>query len=147
MPPSSYFVDTNLLVLLVVGNVDSDHIQRHNRTRSYTVDDYKKLSQILADVKQILVTPNILTETNNLLGDDERMVEMLKKLIHTSYIKEIYVKSRMVIERDEFAWLGLTDCGLLMVITPETPLLSDDFDLTRTALKLNPRTAIHFHIA
>lgn len=147
MPPSSYFVDTNLLILLVVGNVDSDHIQRHNRTRSYTVDDYKKLSQILADVKQILVTPNILTETNNLLGDDERMVEMLKKLIHTSYIKEIYVKSRMVIERDEFAWLGLTDCGLLMVITPETPLLSDDFDLTRTALKLNSRTAIHFHIA
>ena len=147
MPPSSYFVDTNLLVLLVVGNVDSDHIQRYKRTRSYTISDYKKLSQILADVKQILVTPNILTETNNLLGDDKRMAEMLKKLIHSSYIKEIYVKSRMVIERDEFEWLGLTDCGLLMVITPETPLLSDDFNLTRTALKLNSRTAIHFHVA
>lgn len=147
MQPSSYFVDTNLLVLFVVGNVDSSRIPRHNRTRAYTVDDFKKLSRMLADVKQILVTPNILTETNNLLDGDERMAEMLRKLICTSYIKEIYVKSRMVVERDEFRRLGLTDCGLLEVITPETPLLSDDFDLTRTALKLNSHMAISFNVA
>ena len=147
MQPSGYFVDTNLLVLFVVGNVDSSRIPRHKRTRKYTVDDYKKLSQMLANVEQILVTPNILTETSNLLDGDERMAEMLRKLICTSYVKEIYVKSRMVVERDEFKRLGLTDCGLLKVITPETPLLSDDFDLTRTALELNSHMAISFRIA
>lgn len=145
MQHSGYFVDTNLLVLLVVGNVDCNRIMKHNRTRSYTVKDYKKLCEMLVSVKQILVTPNILTETYHLLRDDKRMVAMLRSLIQSSCIKEIYIDSQAVTKRDEFEKLGLTDCGLLEAATPKTPLLSNDFTLISTARKLNSYIAIHFH--
>lgn len=79
--------------------------------------------QILANVK-ILVTPNILTETDNLLRGDKRMLSMLRRLIHKSSVEEICIKSKVVAKRDEFERLGVTDCGLLEVITPKTPLLS-----------------------
>lgn len=144
MRHSGYFVDANLLVLLVVGNVDRDDILKHKRTRAYTVSDYEKLSQMLASVKRILVTPNTLTETSNLVCGDERMAAMLRKLIQSSHIEEVYIDSRTATGRGEFEWLGLTDCGLLELITPETPLLSADFALIRTALVSNSRSVVHF---
>ncbi len=78
MQHSGYFVDANLLVLLIVGNVNYGHIPKHKRTKAYTVDDYHKLCSILGKVGQIFVTPNILTEVSNLLRSNKEMATALR---------------------------------------------------------------------
>lgn len=72
------------------------------------------------------------------------MAGMLRRLIRSSHIEEVYIDSRKATERDEFEQLGLTDCGLLEAVTPETPLLTADFDLMRAALELDSRFVVCF---
>jgi len=61
------FLDTNLLVLLVVGSVDRGQVERHRRTKRFTVEDYDRLVRLLEGLEQVFVTPNTLTEASNLL--------------------------------------------------------------------------------
>ena len=147
MQPSGYFVDANLLVLFVVGSVDSDYIPKYKRTRSYTVEDYNELRRMLENVKERLVTPNILTETSNMLCDDKRFVALLRDMIQTSCVTEIYVESRAASKRGEFEHLGLTDCGLLELVTPKTPLLTADYALVQAARESDLHIVKYFHTA
>ena len=43
------FIDTNLLVLLVVGETDKALISKHRRTRAYRVEDYDLLVKLIND--------------------------------------------------------------------------------------------------
>ena len=68
MPASRFLIDANLLVLFVVGKTDRQLIAKHRRLREFSVDDYDRLVGILRMVDQLVVTPNTLTETSNLLA-------------------------------------------------------------------------------
>ena len=67
MPLRGYFLDSNLLILLVVGSESRDLIPRHRRLQHYPSEDYDILLDILQDADQLFVTPNTLTEASNLL--------------------------------------------------------------------------------
>lgn len=58
----SVILDTNLLVLLVVGMTNRAFIGKHKRTRAYTEEDYDLLCLLLEQYQQIITTPSILTE-------------------------------------------------------------------------------------
>lgn len=140
VPPTGYFIDSNLLVLLVAGNVDQDLIAKHRRLESFSTDNYLELRSMLNEVGQIYVTPNTLTEASNLLaqhGEPERssLLDHLRCLIHNS--KEIRIPSDQASDRSEFKRLGLTDVVLLEAITPETPLLTADLELYAEGTKKN----------
>ena len=62
MPFEGAFIDTNLLVLLVVGSVDRELVDTHPRTQRFTPEDYDRLSGIIDLLKRVFVTPNTLTE-------------------------------------------------------------------------------------
>ena len=62
-----YFLDTNLLVLLVVGSESRELISKHRRLRDYYAEDYDILCEFLENAKTLYVTPNTLTETSNLV--------------------------------------------------------------------------------
>ena len=82
MPPSGYFVDANLLVLLVAGSVDRRIIAKHRRLREFTEEDYEALMEFVGQANAVLVTPNTLTEASNLLAqheDPERLRERIPK--------------------------------------------------------------------
>ena len=66
--PAGCYVDANLLLLLVVGSTDQALIRRHRRLQVFNADDYELLVDLLSKYQQVLVTPNTLTETSNLLG-------------------------------------------------------------------------------
>lgn len=68
MPILGYFIDANLLVLLVVGRVGSDLISKHRRLRAYTSEDYDVLNDLIGQVERMYVTPNTLMEASNLWG-------------------------------------------------------------------------------
>ena len=132
MPPSWFFLDANLFVLLVVRNVGRDLIEKHRRLREYSAEDYEILIDLLDRVQRVYVTPNTLTETSNLLAqhrepERSRFFDRLRFIIHES--EEVVIASAVASSNSAFNRLGLTDAALLEVVTPETPLVTVDLDL------------------
>ena len=147
MPPTGYFIDANLLTLLVVGNTDKALISKHRRLRGYSVEDYDTLIYTLSRVERIFITPNTLTEASNLLaqhGDPERSLifDTLRAIIHDNI--EVVVRSRVASSRSEFNRLGLTDSALLEVVSEETPLITVDMDLYLASLQEGQNRALNF---
>ena len=65
----SLIIDTNLLVLLVVGLTRLSLIERHKRTKQYVAADFELLVRCISNSSRIVVTPHTLAETSNLAGN------------------------------------------------------------------------------
>ena len=146
-PLAGYFLDANLLVLLVVGSESRDLISKHRRLKHYSAEDYDILYELLRDADELFVTPNTLTEASNLVSqhrEPERSLLMrrLQYLIYGS--KEVLVTSADASSNEKFEQLGLTDAALLEAITTDTPLLTVDFDLYLAAIETGEEKAINF---
>ncbi|MDE2823627.1 MAG: PIN domain-containing protein [Chloroflexota bacterium] len=147
MPPSGFFLDTNLFVLFVVGSVGRDLIEKHKRLQTYSAEDYEILIDLLDRVERVYVTPNTLTETSNLLsqhGEPERsrFFQKLRFIIQQS--KEVTVASVKASSNSAFNRLGLTDAALLEAVSPETPLVTVDLDLYLAANASVQEAALNF---
>ena len=147
MARAGLFIDSSLLVLLIVGSVGRDLIAKHRRLREYAVSDYQILIELLGRVDRVFVTPNTLTETSNLLAqhadpERSRFFDMLRFFIQDS--EEVVVASVEASSNDAFGRLGLTDSVLLEVITAETPLVTVDLDLYLAALGKDAAAAVNF---
>ncbi len=147
MIPTRMFIDANLLVLLVVGETGRNLIAKHKRTESFEIEDFERLVSIVNSMDRVLVTPNTLTETSNLLaqhGEPERSrcFDVLRLLIEKQ--EETVVASADAARNREFRRLGLTDAVLLEAVSAETPVLTVDFDLYRAAAAKEPGAAYNF---
>ncbi len=125
-------VDTNILLLYVVGSLSLDRIARHKRTDTFTVEDYWLLCKLLDRFEGIVVTPNILTEVSNLLGQTDEKIRgslliLLQSLVRIS--EEHYVRSLEAVEAAEFPRLGLADASILACPTEGLTVLTDDIHL------------------
>ncbi len=147
MPATRFLIDANLLVLFVVGRTGRQLIAKHRRLREFSVDDYNRLVKIIRMVDQVVVTPNTLTETSNLLAQHHepecsRFFDVLRYLIENS--EEITVASVDASRSRVFRRLGLTDAAVLEVISADTPLLTVDLDLYVAALSKDSNAAVNF---
>ena len=63
-------VDSNAFVILVLGLMDKNLINKHKRTSIYEEIDYYNLIEIIGDdLSKIITLPNIWAEVDNLLND------------------------------------------------------------------------------
>ena len=125
-------VDTNILLLYIVGSLSLDRIARHKRTDTFTIEDYLLLDALLRQFGGIVVTPNILTEVSNLLGytDEKTRGSLLILLRSLAWIsEEHYVRSLDAVETAEFSRLGLADASILSCPTEGLTVLTDDLHL------------------
>ena len=130
-------VDTNLLLLYIVGAVDQSQIGQHKRLTAYSLDDFDLLTNYI-DGRDLVSIPNILTETSNLMGQGLHGKTLAKarlglKLI-TEQLQEIFVPSKTATQVNEFHWLGLTDCAIVSINQVEVELLTDDLNLYGVAI-------------
>ena len=142
-------VDSNLLLLLVVGMTSRDYVGKHKRLKEFTVDDFDLLQEQLSVATEIVVTPNTLTETSNLIdhiADPARtkIYETLRSLVKSPGAKEIYVASVGAVENSELPRLGLTDCVLLDACSTGTPLITVDLRLFLAAISRGDK-ALNFN--
>ena len=147
MQPNKIYLDTSLLVLLVVGKTNRKLIAKHRRLREFQEEDYERLIDMVGQVGEILVTPNTLTEASNLLaqhGEPERsrFFEVLRVLIEEH--EEIVVASKTASRNNQFKRLGLTDAALLEVISNSNPLITVDLALYLAATKKEGESAFNF---
>lgn len=144
---SRFLIDSNLLVLLVVGRVDRNLIGRHRRLKQFTPDDYDALVKLLDGADGMVVTPNTLTETSNLLAFQrgsiaEALAVELQALIEQEI--EVVVPSVEAARRQEFRRLGLTDAALAGIASVDRRLLTTDMQLFGTAVATDAAAAVYF---
>jgi hypothetical protein len=149
--PRKILVDTNLLLLFVVGSTSREWIRRHKRLGAFDVRDYMILARILTAAEKLVVTPNILTETSNLLGSpknpsDHALFRTLAEIVETADIlEEVYVPSAEVAKTRQFQYLGLTDAGILslkdqnaVILTRDERLASECMNMGLSVLPFDP---------
>jgi hypothetical protein len=114
---SLVLLDTNLLVLLVVGLASPAYIASHRRLRDdFSVSDYETLVHAISGFEAIMLVPHVLAETSNLarqIADPARRLiqERFRRLVLS--VGEIQVPSEVGLRREEFVRLGLNDAVLL----------------------------------
>jgi hypothetical protein len=142
-------VDSNLLLLLVVGMTSKDYVDKHKRLKAFTVEDFDLLKEQLSVATEIVVTPNTLTETSNLIDHiadpaRTRIYETLRSLVKSAGAAEIYVASADAVGNPELPRLGLTDSVLLDVCASGTPLMTVDLRLYLAAISRGDK-ALNFN--
>jgi rRNA-processing protein FCF1 len=125
-------VDTNLLVLWVVGGVNRNRIETFKRTSNYTKTDYDFLRRVLASFDPLYTVPHVLAEVSNLtdLPDAERQQarHFLKRTI--SLLNEAEISSAFAAEDALYLEVGLVDAAIGMVARGHNcTVLTDDQEL------------------
>ena len=125
-------VDTNLLVLLVVGTVNPNRIQSFKRTSQYNKSDFHLLTQVIARFDTLYTVAHVMAEVSNLtdLAGRERLEarQVLKKLLEIT--SEPAVESLRAAEAKAYHRLGLVDAAISLVAHDQRcSVLTDDLDL------------------
>lgn len=131
-------LDTNLLVLLVVGTASRSYISKHKKLSSFSEEYYDLLLKFLYGATSIVATTNIWTETSNLISyisepAKSRILQIFRQLI--SELPEKHVPSAVACERNEFFRLGLVDAATLEAAGTDYTVLTTDLGLYLAALK------------
>lgn len=142
-------LDTNLLVLFVVGTTNVSYISKHKRLSAFDDTDYILLNDIVAKFDKLIFNPNVLSETSNILRQigepiKAELMTVLKRMIHI--IDERGIESRTATERNEYLRLGLTDSVLLELANSGASLLTADLGLYLAALSSGYSVANYNHI-
>ncbi|MGK7938793.1 MAG: PIN domain-containing protein [Crocosphaera sp.] len=132
-------IDTNILLLLIVGSSNRKRISKFKRTEQFVPEDYDLLIKLINLFPTIITTPNILTEVNSLtnqIGEPERSkcLTIFAQLI--AEIEEFSLSSQDIIKNNGFVKFGLTDCGIIEVSKNQYLVLTDDFKLFNYLQKL-----------
>lgn len=124
-------IDTNLLILLLVGSYNENTISNFKRTVSYTVEDYKYLIAFLENFEKHFYTPNILSEITNLtdtINSEPNFLffQHIKKIL--SVFIEDSVSSEEIMQLKSFLKFGLTD-AVNHKLSDKYLVLTDDLKL------------------
>ena len=124
-------IDTNLLILLLVGSYDEDKILSFKRTQNYTIEDYEYLKVFLARFENHLYTPNILIVITNLTDSINTEPQYLffqhiQRVL--SVFKEDIVSSDEIMQLKSFLKFGLTD-AVNCQLSDKYLILTDDLRL------------------
>lgn len=127
-------LDSNSLLVLIVGLIDPNLFKNHSRTSIYEKEDLKLL---IGDYSQLIVLPNIWTEVDNLLN------KSFSKNYKDSYVKNIrhvvenstekYLQSSKAFKNYYFYKLGISDSLILEIALECEYLISSDSDLSDIA--------------
>ncbi len=140
-------IDTNLLLLYIVGSFNIELIREFKRTSHFTTDDFYLVSDFLELFDSKITTPHILTEVSNLIGNKPNLCALLK--IYISDAEEKTLESIKIVQNNTFINFGLTDTAIIdiskdsyLVITDDKPLYGLLINTAVDAVSLNDlRTA------
>ncbi|HHT4259218.1 TPA: hypothetical protein ACTYZB_004885 [Klebsiella variicola] len=136
----SPLIDTNLLLLFVIGSVDNGNfIDASKRLDAFTYDDYLLLKEIIDRSDSFATTPYILTEVSNLIDlHDSAAIEAYKTLRLISQIADVIdVMPSSDTEHDHFFRYGLTDVNILNIALSRQ-IITNDNRLSEFAYQICP---------
>lgn len=130
-------VDSNIMLLFLVGCYDINFISKFKRTMKYTIEEYYFIRDLLTTSyykDKIYTSPHILTELSNLSmeikGDiRKKYFNFFIKILNNAC--EIYIEKNRILEFKELSKFGTTDIGIYKIAKKNNFLvLTDDFRLS-----------------
>lgn len=139
-------VDTNILLLLVVGGVRRSLVSEYQRTQIYDESDYDILHRLLSKFNRVITTAHIITETSNLLGklsgkNYARAQSVLGEFMLRS--NESAATNTEIAGQDSMLEVGVTDCAIELV-SRDLVILTEDYTLAGRLNKLG-RNVMNFN--
>jgi hypothetical protein len=131
-------IDTQLLVLLIVGLTNPAFIRRHKRVAPYNERHFSLLKGMLAQASKLVCTAHVLTETSNLL---RQIADPMRSQIMATFkgfieaAEEQNVRGALAAAQPFFVRLGLTDAAILSLDPTEVQVLTVDHDLHIASLE------------
>jgi len=114
----SVIVDTEPLLLFLIGIFDAGRISKIGDKRKYTKSNFDYLYSFLIG-KQVMVTPQILTET------------MKKHFALLSGVTEQYIEKDLILKRDEILRFDVADVSIILLneVNPQISFITSDSKL------------------
>jgi rRNA-processing protein FCF1 len=128
-------IDTNLLLLLLVGSLNPSLIQKEKITANQGFDeaDFNQLRDFAIKFQKLVTTPHILTEVSNhadkIGGANkgeffQQFISLIEKLDERSE------SSKLLAKTDAFVRFGLTDTAISRLANRNCVVLTIDFPLS-----------------
>jgi hypothetical protein len=140
-------IDSNLLLLLIMGSFNSSLIGSFKRLAMFTGKDFSFLQLLVARCKAIIVTPHILTEVGNLANSlSQRQKEEWSIYFREWIVKALEERQIRAVEiaaSDAFLYFGITDAAIFHAST-EVSVLTVDARLAAYLQTYN-RSVINFN--
>jgi len=114
---SGVLLDTNLLILYLIGTYDPVFVPKFKRTIMYSIEDFEYLKNYIHQFSKIIVTPQILAESWNFLEkiNEKKFKEFIKSIIPTLYlIEEEYIEKNNIIADNSLHYIGITDVSVIL---------------------------------
>ena len=137
-PLRGVLIDTNLLVLLIVGSVNRDRIHGFKRTSDYSPADWDLLTGLLEKIPRRFATAHILAEVSNLTDLREPELETARDILRNfiSQIEELAIPSSDACKSTYYYRLGLTDAAIGLAAKQRgCSVVTNDSDLYRALLE------------
>ena len=125
-------VDTNLLLLYVIGAYRPNQIKQFKHTSTFTKEDFQLLDRLLGHFEAVATTPPILTEVSNFIGHlpsshRRPCTALLRQLIPE--LDEKHQPSSTISEHDYFLQFRLADAGIADIAAGTHLVVTDDLPL------------------
>ena len=141
----SLLLDTNLLLLYLVTQVDLSLLHNFKRVSNFQASDLQPLRDLVEAFSQVVTTPHVLTEVSNFVDQvpppwRPQMIQALRSFVlnHLEYFEA----SEHLVNTPEFSQLGLADVSLLSLSNTAT-IATLDYKLFHRILNTGGQ-AIHF---
>lgn len=149
MSSAGLIIDTNLLLLLVIGLVeDGKHIPKSDRLGAYSKEDYEIVVKFMGRFKSVFITPYIATEVSNLIdlnGDVRVRVYEAARLLFSEF-QQIESNIEGDAASAHYLTFGLTDSSLIGLVADYT-VLTDDGPLCGVLYAVNGENVIQLEVA
>lgn len=113
---TKFLLDTNVLILLILGRADLAHFGKHKRLDIFDRDDLTNLETTLRDATGFVTLPYIMAEFSNLINISKASISavvMFERFI--SQAEELDCRSEDIIQNPYFRRLGLTDAAIIQL--------------------------------
>jgi len=136
--PFGILLDTNILLLYLIGSFNTDYIREFNRTAMYDAEDFEWVIRYSSFFEKVVITPHILTEVWHFVKKVRN--DYLSYFIESSVnafevFKEDYVDKKLILQDKSLQYVGVTDLSIIIASKTENYLvLTDDLRAYATFL-------------
>ena len=117
-------IDTNLILLYIVGSIDISRIKDFSRTSMFSEDDFSRVSKFIDYFDLKITTPHILTEASDLIGNRQDLQFILRAFLENS--EEMFLESATVSKNSAFLKFGLADAAIVATAKDSYLVFTDD---------------------
>lgn len=129
---SSVLIDTNLLLLLIVGFYNKNLILVHKRTKEFMPKDFDLLVKFINGYNILWVTSHCLAEVSNLIRQtNEKQAKELMAFfsVFIAKAKETHIPKDIIFKNGTLSRLGVADTGIIIKSKRVSCVLTVDLDL------------------